>query len=64
MILHTIIHWPSQVPIELWPFAVDYATYVWNCVPKKDTGLALQDHTVLANLRPWGCPVYVLEPNI
>jgi len=72
MILHAIIHWPGQVPIELWPFAVEYATYVWNRVPKKDTGLApieifycgKQDHMVLANLWPWGCPVYVLEPKI
>jgi len=58
MILHAIIHWPGHVPIELWPFAVEYATYVWNCVPKKDTGLApieifyrgKQNHTLLANL--------------
>jgi len=57
MILHAIIHWPGQVPIELWPFAVEYATYIWNRVRKKDTGLVpieifyrgKQDHMVLAN---------------
>jgi len=72
MILHAIIHWPGQVLLELWPFAVAYAAYVWNQLPRKDTGLApieifchgKQDHILLQNMHPWGCPVYVLKPKI
>ena len=72
MLLHAMVHWPGAVSLELWPFAVDYAVYLWNHIPRKDTGLApieifcrgKQDNSLLKNLRPFGCPVYVLDPRI
>jgi hypothetical protein len=30
MMLHAAIHWPTEFSVELWPFAVDYAVYLWN----------------------------------
>jgi len=40
MLLHAMVHWPEAVSLDLWPFAVDYAVYLWNHIPWKDTGLA------------------------
>jgi hypothetical protein len=32
-------HWPSQISINLWPQALDYATWVFNQLPSKSHGL-------------------------
>jgi hypothetical protein len=40
MMLHSIIHWPDSANLELWPFAMDHAVYLWNSLPRKDTFLS------------------------
>jgi hypothetical protein len=72
MLLHAMIHWPDEMTIDLWPFAIEYACYIWNHTPKTDSGLSpveiffntKSDHSELQNLRVFGCPVYVLEPKL
>jgi hypothetical protein len=72
IILHAEIHWPKAVSIDLWPFAMDYAVYLWNRVPRKDNGIApLEifcggkiDPKVIRGAHIWGCPTYVLDPKI
>ncbi|GAX10397.1 hypothetical protein FisN_3Lu622 [Fistulifera solaris] len=72
MLLHAMIHWPAETSIDLWPFAVDYAVYLWNRLPKKDTGLApielfsgvTMNMDVLQKMRVFGCPCYVLDAKV
>ncbi len=72
MLLHAMIHWPAETKIELWPFAVDYAVYLWNRLPKKDTGLApielfsgvTMNVDILQKMRVFGCPCYVLDAKV
>jgi hypothetical protein len=71
--LHLILHRPGMANLELWPFALDYAIFIWNTLPNKRMhwspneifGSAKADMTyVLKRLRVWGCPVYVLDPAL
>ena len=73
MLLHSILHWPDQANLELWPFAMEHAVYVWNHLPKKGVRLSpieiftkskCADYAHLASLAVWGCPVYVLDPQL
>jgi hypothetical protein len=52
MILLAAIHWPEAVSIDLWPFAMDYAVYLWNRVPRKDIGTAPLEILLEARLIP------------
>ena len=38
LILHALLHWPTQVDLRLWPFAMEYAAYIWNSMPQEDLG--------------------------
>jgi len=40
MVLHAAIHWPERADLELWPFALEYAVYLWNNLPSQDSGLS------------------------
>jgi hypothetical protein len=40
MLLHSFLHWPGEAKLDLWPFAMQHAAYLWNHLPCKDTGLA------------------------
>ncbi len=72
MMLHAMIHWPEQVSMDLWPFAINYAVYLWNRIPRGDSGLSpseiffdtKSDHQELRMSKVWGCPSYVLDPRI
>ena len=73
MLLHSILHWPDQVDLALWPFAVDYAVYLWNNLPQKDSlyapielfsGSKFPSYDHLHRAHVWGCPVYVLDPKL
>jgi transposase InsO family protein len=39
MLLHMSLHWPKQADLELWPFALEHASYLWNHLPRLDTRL-------------------------
>jgi hypothetical protein len=40
MLLHQVLHWPDQAQLDLWPFALEHAVYLWNHLPKKDSLIA------------------------
>jgi len=69
MLHHQALHWPDVSDVELWPFAVLYATYILNRIPQTHSGqspLELFSRTVwprtkFHNLHVWGCPCYVLD---
>jgi hypothetical protein len=42
MLLHMSLHWPEQADLELWPFAMEHAAYLWNHLPRSYTRLSPQ----------------------
>ena len=70
--LHSAYHWPQHASIKLWPMAINYAVWVFNHLPRIDTGLCPDEmwsqsrttHDDLRRAHVWGCPVYVLEPEL
>ena len=74
MMLHAAMRSPEGfIIIELWPMAMDHATWLYNHIPKMDTGISpieIWSRTVLstANLlnecHVWGSPLYVFEPKL
>ncbi|KAG7345831.1 hypothetical protein IV203_033362 [Nitzschia inconspicua] len=73
LMLHYILHWPQQAQLDLWPFAVNYAVWLWNHLPDIQTRLSpievftsttFPDHDHLQRTRVFGCPVYVLDPKL
>ena len=70
--LHSAYHWPEHASIKLWPMAINYAVWVFNHLPRTDTGMCPDEmwsqcrttHDDLRRAHVWGCPVYVLEPAL
>jgi hypothetical protein len=66
-------HWPQEARLELCPFSVDYAVWIWNHFPDSTTRLspievftkaAFSDRSHLQQTRVFGCPVYVRAPTL
>ena len=74
MMMHQLLHWPDQFDPRLWAFAFMHAAYIWNNMPKERhgltpselfTGMKNSSHdTSLLNLRIWGVPSWVLDPQL
>jgi hypothetical protein len=73
MMLHMSFHWPAQADLQLWPFAFQHAVFLWNHIPNRMTRIAPVEifsgtrhptSEVLHRCRVWGCPVYVLSPEL
>ena len=71
MLIHAMIHWPDNISLDLWPFAIKYAVYIWNRIPNDSELSPLElfyntksDHQQLRASKFWGCPAYVLDPRI
>ena len=72
MLLHAQLHWPDETHIDLWPFALDYASWLYNHTPNRATHLApleiftstKSDHEHLRRAKVFGCPAYVLDPKL
>lgn len=72
MMLHAAIHWPEATDTCLWPMAVDYAVFIHNHLPNRQTGLSPVDLFTRTrwpthkchDLQVWGCPTYVLDPRV
>jgi hypothetical protein len=74
MMLHAAMRSPEGFIItELWPMAMDHAAYLYNHIPKMDTGISpveIWSRTVVStahllnDCHVWGSPVYVLEPKL
>lgn len=71
MLLHAQLRWPDQTSVDLWPMAMQHASYLNNITPKIRDGLSpeekfsrsLKAADRLHKLPVWGCPAYVLQPN-
>ena len=72
MLIHAILHNHKEVSLDLWPFAMDYAVYLWNKMPKKDGSNSPEeifysiksDYSAIREAKCWGCPAYVLDPKL
>jgi hypothetical protein len=73
MLLHSILLWPDTADLALWLFALTHAVYLWNNLPSKQSSLApleifsrtrFPNYHHLRRLHVWGCPAYVLDPNL
>jgi hypothetical protein len=72
MMYHAHHHWPQTLSVDLWPYALDYAVYIHNHIPKQQHGWSpieifcslIHDCTHLQHLKVWGCPTYVLNPKL
>jgi hypothetical protein len=73
MMLHFIMHWPQEAQLELWPFAVSYAVWLWNNMPDTGSrvsplelfmGVTFDNYRHLQRARVFGCPVYVLDAKL
>ena len=71
MLLHSSLHWKSGIDSSLWPLAVSHAAYIYNHLPNSHdvcpadlfTGTTVPRHHLL-QAHVWGCPVYVLDPQL
>ncbi len=72
MMIHATLRWPEVSDKELWPMALSYAVYLYNHTPKQDTNFSCMElwtttksnHNSMLNAQPWGCPTYVLDPQL
>jgi len=73
MLLHACIHWSDNVDLHLWPFALEYAAWLWNNMPNRTSLLAplelfsqssFPSYSHLHQAHVWGCSVYVLDPKL
>ena len=73
MLLHTMIHWPEQQHLNLWPYAFKHAVFSWNNLPGHTSGVAplelftgvtLDSFAHLHCSHAWGCSIYVLDPKL
>ena len=72
--IHAALHWgeDGSDDISLWSFAVDHAAWLYNRIPQRRSGITplemvtrcKSDHRDLMRTHVWGCPVYVLEPQL
>jgi hypothetical protein len=72
MMLHASMHWPETFSMDLWPYAMDYAVFIYNHTPRQQDGVAPIEH--MSNLymnckhlqccKVFGCPVYVLDSKL
>jgi len=73
MLLHVRIHWPSEFDPALWPFALDYAAWIYNHTPQSELADLTPEelfsstrskHSLLRRCRVFGCPAYVLDAKL
>jgi hypothetical protein len=67
--LHLATHWPAEAHKRYWPQAIDYAVWVFNCLPNSTSGIlpiklwSRVQHVdnKLCHAHVFGCPVYLLD---
>ena len=75
MMIHAAMRSPQgSVSADLWPMAIDHAVWLYNRIPKRETGFSalelwsrsqfLPSKEILSTSHTWGCPAYVLEPKL
>lgn len=70
-LIHLMLCWPVHCNTYLWPFAMHYTIWIYNCVPKLSLGSLSPDefwsgvqsnHSDLCRAHVFGCHVNVLDP--
>ena len=72
MMLHAAVHWPDMADPELWPMACRHAVFLYNHVPRPETGLAPIDifsctrweQSKFHDIHVWGAPCYLLDKQL
>lgn len=74
MMLHSAMRHGQSIKPEHWPQAMDYAVWIYNRIPRMDTGISplemwsrsryVNTSDILVNCHTWGCPIFVLEPKL
>ena len=75
LLIHAAMRSPDKnITADLWPMAMDHASWMYNHLPRADTGLSPNDmwtksqyepvKQVLGRCHVWGCPAFVLEPKL
>jgi hypothetical protein len=72
MLHHSFLHWGTCFDQSLWPFALNYATWLYNRRPARDSGLSPLElfskvsgtSTDLSRAKVFMCPTYVLHPRL
>ena len=73
VLLHSTLMWPDQANLKLWPYVMHQAVYIYNHIPKPDSGLAsikllsktkFPSYDHLNRFHVFGCPVFVLDPKL
>jgi len=72
MMIHMSVHWTDEYHVDLWPFAMEYAVWLYNHTPQQSSGLAPMELfcgtklncEYLRRAKVFGCPVYVLDPKL
>ena len=73
MLLHVRLHWPAEFDASLWPFALDYAAWIYNHIPRADKAHMCPDELfsktklgcwALRRCRVFGCPSFVLDNRL
>ncbi len=61
MFVHAALKWPSTYNLDLWPFAMNHAVFIFNHLPSRDnlspeekwTSTLSASHHLLCRLKPW-----------
>ena len=72
VLLHAQLRWMDETSVELWPMAMQHTSYLINVIPNIHEGLSPEEKfsqsfhgtNRLSNLPVWGCPAYVLQPQL
>jgi hypothetical protein len=72
MLLQMSQHWPAESHLNLWPFAMEYAVWLHNHTPNKETRRAPIEIFTGTNLgcqqiqraKVFGSPAFVLDPRL
>ena len=44
VMLHASMHWPETFSMDLWPYAIDYAVFIYNHTPRMEDGVTPIEH--------------------
>ena len=73
MMINAALHWPDKgSDLSLWPFAMQYAAWLYNRMPNFVSGITplelltkqRSDHGDLKRAHVWGLRAYVLDPKL
>ena len=74
-LMHVALRYPEDTSSTgIWPMVMDYAAWAYNWIPDMHSGLPAIEiwsrsrfepvSEIISNCHVWGCPTYVLEPNL